>query len=577
MKRASRLFPYLLIFAVTILLLLPQIVSKSTIIGIDSVFHMNRFYDTAMQMKTGKYNYFLSVFGFQQSARMVNPLYGPLSAYFNGLLLIIGGSWFRYQLLSSTIVLFLSGSSMYHLASRLNIDKFNSLVVAIIYMLSNLVMAWVVGEQFTGWGAALLPLLMISGLDMAKNHRVKILLLAIPMTLLLQTHIMSSLIGACALVPFFLYGFCYSENRKRMFLNAIIAVFITLALNANVWGGMLEFYSNNKLLPVAPQTEMASDSIAFFGKNVFVLNPLYSCIIIFVIAYFIIFWKKITLISHVTFLNGMFFLWISSCLFPWNTFYKLVPGIAYFIQMPRRFSVIAFILLILCFGMIMTETSKLKIVNGIKMILPFVAAILVFLQGSTLIRQGVKAYQSPGVLYNDYNVHYQSYNNNRLRDSLRSRDVEYAIKALTKATPDYLPINYKVTPTNYFDYHPYGNYDDRVINNKLPLKRSVDNKGNLIMEFNNAGDKVQTVELPVIKYHNTQIYVNDKLQNKVKTSHIGSVYLNLQPGASFIKLKYEPARWLTMLLWLTSFSWIILIGYLVIKFGVKGVKYYSKK
>ncbi len=51
MKKASRLFPYLLIFAAAILLLLPQIVSKSTIVGIDSVFHMNRFYDTAMQMK----------------------------------------------------------------------------------------------------------------------------------------------------------------------------------------------------------------------------------------------------------------------------------------------------------------------------------------------------------------------------------------------------------------------------------------------------------------------------------------------------------------------------------------------
>ncbi|KRM69903.1 hypothetical protein FD06_GL000069 [Apilactobacillus ozensis DSM 23829 = JCM 17196] len=544
--------------------------------GIDSVFHMNRFYDTAMQMKTGRYNYFLSVFGFQQSARMVNPLYGPLSAYFNGLLLLIGGSWFRYQLLSSTIVLFLSGATMYHLSFKLNVDKFNALVVAIIYMLSNLVMAWVVGEQFTGWGAALLPFLMISGLDMAKAHRVRILLLAIPMTLLLQTHIMSSLIGACALIPFFFYGFYYSNNRKKMFLNAISTVFITLALTANVWGGMLEVYSKNKLLPVAPQTEMASDSIALFGKHVFVLNPIYSGIIIFVILYFIIFWKKITLISHVTFLNGMFFLWISSCLFPWNTFYKLVPGIAYFIQMPRRFSVIAFILLILCFGMIMTEKSASKSINLLKLVTPFIAVILVFLQGSTLIHQGVKAYNSPGVLYNDYNVHYQSYDNNQLRNSLRSRDAEYAIKALTKATPDYLPIDYKVTPTNYFDYHPYGNYDQRIIENRLPLKKSVNTKGNLKLIYeNNNGNK--TIELPVIKYHNTQIYLNNVLQKNVKTSHIGSIYLNMKSGKNVIEVKYQPEHWLTILLWITSISWIILIGYFILRLLKRGVKYYSKK
>ena len=44
----------------------PQIYKHALIVSNDWVFHMNRFYDTAMQLKNGTFNYFESIYGFIQ-------------------------------------------------------------------------------------------------------------------------------------------------------------------------------------------------------------------------------------------------------------------------------------------------------------------------------------------------------------------------------------------------------------------------------------------------------------------------------------------------------------------------------
>ena len=88
---------------IAILLIVPQIAMQSMVIGSDSIFHFNRFFDTASQIKHGNFQYFSHMYGFQQSGRIVNALYGPLMAYFQGLLVLISPSWFVYQILSNFI------------------------------------------------------------------------------------------------------------------------------------------------------------------------------------------------------------------------------------------------------------------------------------------------------------------------------------------------------------------------------------------------------------------------------------------------------------------------------------------
>ncbi len=98
------LWPFYLFLLLAVFLILPQLNRHSIIIGIDSMFHFNRFYDAMMQIKTGKFNYFMTNFGFERSGRIVNALYGPIFAYLQGFIILITKSWFKYQLTSDVLL-----------------------------------------------------------------------------------------------------------------------------------------------------------------------------------------------------------------------------------------------------------------------------------------------------------------------------------------------------------------------------------------------------------------------------------------------------------------------------------------
>ena len=124
----------LVIFCVSLLLLLPQLFGRGLILGSDAVFHFNRFYETSQQIKEGNYQYFLSIYGFQQSGRIVNALYGPFFAYFQGILVLISRSWFQYQLLSNGLLYLLAGTSMYTLLRKLKVSGWLSVGMGILFM-----------------------------------------------------------------------------------------------------------------------------------------------------------------------------------------------------------------------------------------------------------------------------------------------------------------------------------------------------------------------------------------------------------------------------------------------------------
>lgn len=70
-----------------------QMRTGNIIIGSDTIFHYNRFYETAQQIKHGNFNWFMTMYDFSHSGRVINALYGPLFAYANGLLILIVKSW----------------------------------------------------------------------------------------------------------------------------------------------------------------------------------------------------------------------------------------------------------------------------------------------------------------------------------------------------------------------------------------------------------------------------------------------------------------------------------------------------
>lgn len=74
-------------FSSFFLMVSAQLYKHGIILGNDMMFHFNRFYEAYMQIKTGDFNYFQSIFSFDQSGRIVNALYGPDFSYLQGLLM----------------------------------------------------------------------------------------------------------------------------------------------------------------------------------------------------------------------------------------------------------------------------------------------------------------------------------------------------------------------------------------------------------------------------------------------------------------------------------------------------------
>lgn len=141
---------YLLVLALLVVAI--PLIKKQTFLGSDSLFHFNRFYDAAMQLKTHNISYFQTNYGFLGTGRMLSTLYGPVAAYVGGLLLLLAGTWFKFEILTDLIVLIVSALGMYKLCRVNNVDKYPAIFMGFIYMYSSLVMQWVTAQQFTGVG-----------------------------------------------------------------------------------------------------------------------------------------------------------------------------------------------------------------------------------------------------------------------------------------------------------------------------------------------------------------------------------------------------------------------------------------
>ncbi|XIF19499.1 MAG: hypothetical protein AJITA_00151 [Acetilactobacillus jinshanensis] len=253
------LLSYLIFLGNAAFIMWAQISHHAFIAGTDSTFHMNRFYEAAMQIKTGHFSYFQSLFAFHQTGRIVNAFYGPLMAYIFGGILLLCKNWINFQMVTSLMALSLSGWLMYVLAVKSHIKRWASLVISIIYMTSYPVSIWPTAQKFTGVGAVFLPLAILCGIKMLKNHQIRVLSLALTMTLLVQTHLMSSLIAIMALIPMFIVGLVTSKDKGLMFMNGFKAAGLTILLSGNVWGNIVEMFTTNHIIPVFPQQDLMID------------------------------------------------------------------------------------------------------------------------------------------------------------------------------------------------------------------------------------------------------------------------------------------------------------------------------
>lgn len=572
----SRLFPLLIFVLVGLLVLSKVILNYSLILGHDSLFHFNRFLDAEEQLRTGKFNYFQMNYGFNQTGRIVNALYGPFVAYISGALLLISPNWYIFELIDVMLVMLVASFGMYWVCKVNKVSRGYAIIVSVMYMIGSSVISWVNTQQFTGVGAAVLPYLFVAISLTLRRLKVPVIGLSIAMAILVQTHMITSMMGFLALVPIFTIALIKTEDKFKMVISSFESALITLALTANVWGALLSVFGNNHLIPAFSTVDMGKYGFIFnLYSFEMIIKPMELIVFVYVIAYVLIKWKTLDYILKTYALVGGFFLWVSTNLFPWHILQGLIPELSTYLQFPKRFAVLAFILLFVSFGIILTNDKEALMLKWLHFEGPDYRYAFIFLLLATMIGTNIWILNFKIATVdsmrqsNDFQVpieHTVSHVNRNKRtyyQDFYGSDKKALVDDLSKVVPDYLPATQKVNYKNYGAYHPYANVyqqlDKQNYRIKGGFKKTVNADGSLTVTWNNPHKKARNYQVPVVAYAFTQLTLNGKTTIPVRQTPVGAVVIKANPGKNSLNVSYYIGWAMKSLFALTIISWIVII------------------
>lgn len=554
--------PYLAIAVMTYIIMYPQIISHGVILGTDSIFHFNRFYDAAKQIQQGNWSYFQSNYSFQQSGRIINAVYGPLFAYLNGILLGILGTWFRYQVISSFLVYFIGGVGMYQLATKVHACLRIVLLVSLIFLCIGWLPRWELAQNMNAWGAALAPYMIMVGITMITDHDrpVHWLSLMTLMTVIIQIHLLSSIFFTLTLVPFFIIGLILSTKRGQMLWDTAKAVMGTVILTGNVWGALLMLNLHNHIAQPAP-----------FDMQINALTPsqftstrqylIYFCWILFALQLvYVIFTFKRSLVNNTVTIMGTIILLISSTWFPWESIQKAVPILQTTLQFPNRLTVIAYPLLLVGIAMSCQQLIdaaphdrlRLRLVSGLLLFTLFQVVI----PTTTSVFRRTAIYESDKVLNSSTALAWVTNNSKSLRRSVHTDYPGQLLMKVEKRVPDYLPIPKKYLNRTYVRSYAY---QDQVIRHAKDFKHTVLPKGRLCLSWN--AKRSGKVRLPIITYQESRLTVNGHRLRHFQRSRVGAPYVYQQRGHNTAILSFHQSAWFNVLLAVSLIGLTILLAY----------------
>lgn len=535
-KSRERLWVSLFIISFAILLVTPQLFTRKVILGSDSIFHYNRFYEAAMQLKNGNFSYFLSLYGFQQSGRIVNALYGPFFAYLQGGLILISGTWFRYQIVSRVLLHILAESSMYALLKQCKVKTSIALSLGLLYATTFSIQYWTMRQGFSSWGAALLPYCFIPAIHYVFYQRVDQVRLALSMALIFQIHVLSALMLAMMYLPFYLYTFvkATTSKKKETILKVLIAVILFLLLTVNVWGVLLYLRGANHLLDPFINREIGKNGIDGTARYWLYTPISLMVLLILQFIYAIVNWKKLARWKRILHFIYFVFFFLSTGLFPWRYLVENGNTFAELIQFPFRFFVPATILLLAITGLTVT-----RFVNWRKSIavLLFAFAGVGLIQNIMDTTDRVKSAAQDGELISIVKHTYVEGDYQTISLTMNDSDLSQFLNLVVKSTPDYVPIYGTIGKQNTYDL-----YYENIVMNQRTEKLIKDNY--LVLTW--QADEGEELNLPIVVYKDSILTLNGKELDKddYNLSTIGTPTVSSQEGKNKLELRYQEPEWL---------------------------------
>lgn len=530
----------------SLVLILPQILTKGVIAGSDFLFHYNRFYETAQQIKTGNFSYFISLYSFHGTGRIINALYGPYFAYFQGLLVLLSRNWYTYQLVSCFLLSSLAGFSMFSLLRRGGVRRQISFGFALFYMTTFSIQYWTMRQGFSSWGAAVMPWCLIPALDMIQKKQINVLRLAVSVAVMVQIHMLSAFFLILMYLPFYIYGFVKSKEKWFILKKGLFAVFLSLLLTANIWIALLDVGLNNNL--VQPFINSQLYIMTVNQRSVYwLLSPLPLLFLVLYQAYFTFRnWRHYDSVMKVIHFSYGIFLVLSTSIFPWYKIVQFNFSLVNLIQFPFRFFIPATVLLLLGMAMV-ADTYFYKKWPRVVMALLSIGVLWGASQVAQNTLEKINDYYSTDPIKNGKHLFVLG-SADEIRDSFYHSDLNNLLTHAVKSTPDYLPTDKDNKENKYNLYEEYVFYNT---NNFAESQKG----DRLILTW--TADSSENIQLPIVKYDRTKLVLNGKVltEKDYSLSAIGTPTVEQQVGTNRLEISYRPGKWFYHIIFANLLLW----------------------
>ena len=497
-------------------------------------FHLNRIFEIAQNLKHGNIFSYISTYSLNQVGTPINMVYGSLPLYIiailvcfisNPIVAVYLGIW---VLIAISLILNYWVALKYWKKDKLKALLFTFVYVISVYNFNSIFHAFDLGQSFS---LIFLPLIAYGTYSIFFTEKSEWYLLAIGMTAVVYTHILSTLLYSTVVAVITIIGLYKSSHRLKNILNLLYAILATLLCTSFFWITFIKALTSTKL----SVTMDISVAFANLSAGNFLLSTLdnmsitgLGLIIVIPTLIGLLSWKKITSIQKFTAIAGIIYCLIATNEFNvvWN-FLDMTPFRS--IQWPSRFVTIGFFFLAVFSTEIIAQLIRHD-EEHIKLRYSLVIALVLFLTLSSSYSFVNSSKNAKAIDFTPTVKHTLPFQNYRIPDT----------KGFTRIVSGY---NAGVGSIDYWPIKSIKKNEDirnhMAILGKKKRKVTPTSIPNGVVYHVTANKNNQEIDLPFLSYFKYKLTVNGTNTN-YSVSNRGTIATKLPKGNSTVKIQYKP-------------------------------------